>query len=90
MVNSILINTAIPFIFCYGSYHNKDLYKTKALAWLEHTRAEINSITKEFTRLKVDNLSAFDSQALLELKSQYCDVKRCLECSIGYSLLRSS
>lgn len=89
MINSILINATIPFIFCYGSYHNNDLYKTKALAWLEHTRAEINSITKEFTRLKVDNLSAFDSQALLELKSQYCDVKRCLECSIGYSLLRS-
>lgn len=90
MVNSILINAVIPFMFCYGSFHKKEQYKTKALEWLEHTRAERNSITKEFTRLKVPNNSAFDSQALLELKSQYCDVKRCLECSIGYSLLRSS
>lgn len=89
MVNNILVNAAIPFMFCYGSYHKKDSYKIKALAWLEHTRAERNSITKEFARLHIGNFSAFDSQALLELKSQYCDVKRCLECSIGYSLLRS-
>lgn len=90
MVNNILINAVIPFMFCYGSQRNQDLFKTKALAWLEHTRAEKNSITKEFTRLNIGNLSAFDSQALIELKSQYCDVKRCLECSIGYSLLRTS
>lgn len=90
IVNNILINAVIPFMFCYGSYHKKDLYKTKALAWLEHTRAEKNSITKEFTRLNVENFSASDSQALIELKNQYCDAKRCLECSIGYSLLKSS
>lgn len=90
MVNSILINAVIPFMFCYGTLRNQDLYKTKALAWLEHTRAEKNSITKEFTRLNIGNFSAYDSQAFIELKSQYCDVKRCLECSIGYSLLRTS
>lgn len=90
VVNSILINAIIPFMFCYGGQRNQDLYKEKALAWLEHTRAEKNSITKQFTRLQIGNLSAFDSQALIELKTQYCDLKRCLDCAIGYSLLRTS
>lgn len=90
MISSILINTVIPFMFCYGSQRKQEPYKEKALEWLEHTRAEKNSITKEFSRLNIRNESAFDSQALIELKSQYCDVKRCLECSIGYSLLRTS
>lgn len=88
MVNSILINSVVPILFCYGSYHNRDDYKTKALTWLEHIRAEKNSITDGFAKLKVSNLTAFDSQALIELKNQYCALKRCLECSIGNSLLR--
>lgn len=88
MINNILINSVIPVLFCYGSYHRKEAYKTKALTWLEHIRAEKNSITNQFARLTVSNLSAFDSQALIELKNQYCNLKRCLECTIGNSLLR--
>lgn len=90
MINNVLINSIVPFLFCYGSYHNKEIYKSKALTWLEHIRAEKNSITASFTRLKVSNVTAFDSQALIELKNQYCAVKRCLECAIGNALLRSS
>ena len=90
MVNNILINTVAPFLFCYGDYYGKEVYKTKALTWLEHTRAEKNRITNGFAELNIGNQTAFDSQALLELKNEYCDAKRCLECSIGYALLRSS
>jgi len=35
--------------------------------------------------LKVEN--AFDSQALLQLKKQYCDEKKCLRCRIGHKVL---
>ena len=89
MVNNLLINTVAPFLFFYGEYHGKEAYKIKALTWLEHIRAEKNSITNGFTKLDISNQTAFDSQALIELKNQYCDAKRCLECSIGYSLLRT-
>jgi hypothetical protein len=66
------------------------MYKDKALQWLEDIRAEKNSITKGFTLLQVDNKTAFDSQALIQLKNEYCNKKRCLDCSVGNRLVRKT
>lgn len=88
MINNIIINTLCPVLFAFGNYHNDDSFRSKALKWLEETSAEQNSVTKRFVLLGVENKSAFDSQALVELKTRYCDRKRCLECSIGCSLLK--
>lgn len=88
MINNILINTAVPALFAYGVYHNEEKYKTKALKWLEETKAETNSITNGFKNLGELNKNAFDSQSFIELKNEYCTKKRCLECAIGNSLLR--
>lgn len=90
MVNNIIINSIVPILFSHGKYHNDESHKLKALTWLEEINAEKNSITKGFTNLGVINKSAFDSQSLIELKTQYCEVKRCLECSIGNSLFKYS
>ena len=59
----------------------------KALTWLEQIDAEENKITIGFKEIGVPVLSAFDSQALLELKKEYCDAKRCLDCAVGNYLL---
>ena len=89
MIDNIIINTVAPMLFAYGIYHKEEKYKTKALSWLEEIPAEINSITKGFVQLKLQNSSAFDSQALIELKTQYCDHKHCLNCAVGNSLLKT-
>jgi hypothetical protein len=89
MTDSIIINTITPMLFAYGHYHNEEKYKQKALRWLEETPAENNSITKGFRQLNIDNKNAFDSQALIELKNEYCDKKRCLDCSVGNSILKA-
>ena len=88
MTDNIIINTIAPMLFAYGDYHNEERYKQKALRWLEETAAENNSITKGFLQLGIENRNAFDSQALLELKKEYCDRKRCLDCSVGNSILK--
>lgn len=88
MTDSVMTNTIVPMVFAYGSHHNDERYKQKALRWLEETSAENNSITKRFQHLGIKNDNAFDSQALIELKNEYCDKKRCLECSIGNSILK--
>ena len=87
MCNNILINTVIPVLFAYGCYHKEEKYKMKAIQWLEETEAESNAITRGFTQLKIENRSAFDSQSLIELKTQYCDPRHCLKCSIGNTIL---
>ena len=89
-IDTIIINTIIPTLFAYGLYNKQEPYKLKALQWLENTKAEENAITKGFKSLSVDNHSAFDSQALIELKNEYCNNKRCLECSVGSQLLKQS
>jgi len=89
MIDNILINTVVPVLFAYGHYHGENIYKDKALQWLEDIKAEKNSITKGFASLDVENKTAFDSQALIQLKNEYCNKKRCLDCSIGNKLIRN-
>ena len=89
MIDNIIINTIAPVLFAYGNYHDENKYKEKALRWLEETAAEKNAITKGFQQLKIENKNAFDSQALIELKNEYCNTKRCLECGVGNAILKS-
>jgi hypothetical protein len=89
-IENIIINTVVPTLFAYGLYNNLEQYKSKALHWLENIKAEDNAITKGFKSLHVDNHSAFDSQALIELKNEYCNNKRCLECVVGVQLLKQT
>ena len=65
------------------------MYKNKALQWLEQVAAEKNHITNAFASLKIENENAFDSQALIQLKNEYCNKKRCLECAVGNRLLKT-
>ena len=50
---------------------------------------ESNSITKDFQKLGIENKNTFDSQALIELKNEYCSKKRCLDCGVGNAVLKS-
>ena len=88
MISNIMINTIIPVLFAYGSHHKEDHYKQKSLDWLEEITSEKNAITQKFINLGIENHCAFQSQSLIELKTQYCDVKRCLECSIGNAIFK--
>ena len=89
MVENILINTIIPILFVYGQYLNENKYKDRALRWLEEIAAEKNNITKGFAAIGIKIKSAFDSQSLIQLKNNYCDQKRCLECAIGNKILKA-
>jgi len=88
MVDSIIMNTIVPMLFAYGSYYKEEGYRSKAIELLEKLSSEENRITKLFENSGVLIKNAFDSQALLELKAEYCDSRRCLECSIGNALLK--
>lgn len=89
MIDNIVINTIAPVLFAYGNYHSDNKYKLKALQWLEETASESNSITKGFQQSGVENKNACDSQALIELKNEYCNNKRCLDCAVGNYLLKN-
>ncbi len=87
-INNIIINTIVPVLFAYGLHHDEETYKDKALRWLEEISAEKNSITKGFAQLGIKAKSAYHSQAIIELKNEYCSHKKCLQCSVGNYLLK--
>jgi hypothetical protein len=89
IINNLLINTIIPIVFAYGLYNREEAFKNKALQWMEQITAEKNSITNIYTALGIENKNASDSQALIQLKNEYCNKKRCLECAIGNRLLKT-
>ena len=86
-INGIVINTVVPFLFCYASHKNNEELKSKALEMLEELPTENNSIVNGWTTLGLVSINAYDSQALIQLKKQYCDVKKCLRCRIGHKVL---
>ncbi len=90
MIDNIIINTIVPVLFAYGIHHNEKAYKEKAIKWLEDISSEKNTITKGFEGLNFSNKNAFDSQALIQLKNEYCNKKLCLHCAIGNSILKKS
>jgi hypothetical protein len=86
-VNGILINTVVPFLFYYASQKRNDDLKDLAIQMLEKIPSERNSIITAWQTIGIKSESAYDSQALLQLKKQYCDEKKCLRCRIGHKVL---
>jgi hypothetical protein len=89
-VNLILLNTVALFLYCYGSYLKLPAYIDKSLELLENLPVEDNFIVNEFSDLGIKPKSAFESQALLELKNSYCNHKKCLQCGVGNKILNLS
>ena len=84
----MIINAWVPLLFVYGAEHNQQHYKDQALALLHQLSAENNAVIRQWQAAGVSPNDAADSQALLQLKNNYCDTRRCLECRIGYHLLK--
>lgn len=87
-IDNIVINTIIPVLFAYGHHHGEEKYKDRALRWLGKISAEKNYITKGFADLGITAKTAYDTQAFIELKNEYCSPKKCLHCSVGNKLLK--
>ncbi|MHC1705641.1 MAG: DUF2851 family protein [Tenuifilaceae bacterium] len=89
-VRVIAINSIVPFMFAYGIFRANDNLKDKAMGLLESLKPEKNNIVSGFNNLGLNALSAFESQAMVHLKTNYCDTKKCLYCHLGAKLLLKS
>lgn len=83
----LVINTAVPTIFAYGRHHGKEYLCDRAFELLESLRPEDNKIIRMWKDCGLEAQTAGDSQALLQLKKEYCDKKNCVRCRFGYEFL---
>jgi len=89
-IDKLLINVVAPFLFFYGEYRLDELYKEKALDLLMQIKGEKNSVVQKMEGLGFTVDNAMDTQALIQLKKSYCDDKKCLQCRVGYGILKKS
>lgn len=87
-INLLMINTCVPMLFAYGRHAMKESLCDRAFDILEQLKAENNHIIRMWKECGLDVKSAGDSQALIQLKREYCDKRECLRCRIGYEYLK--
>ena len=85
-IDLLLINTIIPIKFAYAKFQGKQI-DDSVVKLMQQIVSEKNSVIDKFNSLKKVSTSALQSQALLQLKNEYCDKNKCLKCAIGSSLL---
>ena len=88
-MNLIVINTIVPFLYAYGTHKADRRLCQRAADFLDGLKAEDNSVIRQWRAAGIDVKSAADSQALLQLRTAYCDRKDCLRCRFGYEYLRN-
>ncbi len=84
----LIINAIVPYLFAMGRVQGREDFGERALKLLEALPAEQNTIVDGWAQLGVKADTAARSQALIELKNQYCGQRRCLSCVIGMDLLK--
>ena len=87
-VRLLIINTVVPVLFAYGRYKQEEALCDRAFDFLRQVRAEDNHIVRMWQECGLTVENAGDSQALIQLKKEYCDRKECLRCRIGYEYLK--
>ena len=85
---SLIINVVVPFMFYYGKMQGLNELKEKAIQLLAQLPPEKNAIIKSWLETGWVAKDALQTQAMLQLKKEYCDQRRCLHCAVGLQVLK--
>lgn len=86
-IDLLVINTIIPLRFAYALSQKKEI--TQELIDLAVSiPSEKNTIIDKFNTFEIESKNGYESQSLLQLKKNYCDLKKCLDCAVGHSILK--
>ena len=91
-IDLILINTIIPVRFAYEQSLQKELLldsQEKIINLIEAVQPEKNIVVDKFVAIGISATNGFETQSLLQLKKEYCDAKKCLQCAVGVYLLKN-
>jgi hypothetical protein len=86
-IDLLVINTIIPVRFAYAKSLGKETTE-EILELMQSIKPEKNIIIEKFSNFGIKAHNAFETQSLLQLKNEYCNHGKCLQCSIGTQLLK--
>ncbi|MFL9842833.1 DUF2851 family protein [Flavobacterium rhizosphaerae] len=87
-INLLIINTIVPFKFAYAKNRGKQNHE-ELLGLMQALAPEKNTVIDKFRYFNMQVNSAYDSQALLQLKKEYCDNKQCMKCAFGLEIIKN-
>lgn len=80
----LIINAVIPMAYAYAAYNGDYSHARDIAEMLHEIKGESNRFTAMFAAAGVDISSAFVSQAVVQLRREYCEKRKCLYCRIGH------
>lgn len=86
-IDLLIINTVIPIKFLYAKINGKD-NSEELIQLMSQIKPEKNIIVDKFASFKIESKSSFETQSLLQLKNEYCNHQKCLQCAVGLGLLK--
>ncbi|MGZ5285421.1 MAG: DUF2851 family protein, partial [Kaistella sp.] len=86
-INLILINAVLPFKYAYHKNSDEDI-NDEILNFYRKIPSEKNNVTEGWKSLGVEINTSLQSQALIYHYKNFCERKNCLNCGIGFQLLR--
>ena len=87
-LDTLVINTIAPFIFIYINRNDESQAAAVYSKMLTGIKPENNRVLRIWKEIGVESNDAFGSQALIHLKTNYCDKHKCLNCQIGNSIMQ--
>ena len=88
-VDLLLINAILPIKYTYNKNSDENI-NDEILDFYLNISPEKNTIIDGWKMLKVPVLNALETQALLFHYKNYCQKKNCLNCGIGFQLLKKN
>lgn len=85
-VDLIVINTILPIKFYYNKLKGVEI-DSEMVKTASQIKSEKNTVVDAFNILNKVSNSSLESQALIQLKTEYCDKNNCLKCAVGNQLL---
>lgn len=83
----LAINVAIPLMHAYSMTVDNNELATRSVSLLQELKPENNSIVSLFMSHGTQCPDAWTSQALIQLRKEYCELHKCLYCRIGHQML---
>ena len=84
----LIINTVVPIQFSFVKSKGKEGFEG-IFTLIRSIAPEQNEVIKKFRSLRpLVAPGAMETQALLQLKNEYCDKKACLSCAVGLKILQ--
>lgn len=87
-IQLLVINTVVPFLYSYGLHRGNVALCQRAMRFLRGLKAEDNGIVRPWREAGLKVKNAADSQALVQLKKNYCIPKKCLFCPLGKAYIQ--